>query len=49
MTALPLLPNNDLLRIAQGTAPEIYQVGDSKRPGFMHDAIADGCSIGMSI
>jgi 2,4-dienoyl-CoA reductase (NADPH2) len=49
MTALPLMPNDDLLRIAQGTAPEIYQVGDSKRPGFMHDAIADGCSIGLSI
>lgn len=49
LTALPLVPNNDLLGITQGTAPEIYQIGDSKQPGFMHDAIADGCSIGRSI
>ncbi len=49
ITALPLLPNADLLKNLEGKVPEIYQIGDCSEPGLMHDAIADGSRIARII
>jgi pyruvate/2-oxoglutarate dehydrogenase complex dihydrolipoamide dehydrogenase (E3) component len=49
LTALPLAPNTDLLREMEGKAKEIYQIGDCKQAGYMHDAIADGLRIARMI
>jgi 2,4-dienoyl-CoA reductase (NADPH2) len=47
--SLPLHPSPDLLKILDGTAFEIYQIGDSREPAFMADAIADGARVGRII
>ena len=49
LTALPLLPTADLLRSLEGKAPEVYQIGDCRKSGFIHDAIADGSRIARMI
>lgn len=49
LTALPLLPNPDLLKAMEGKAKEVYVAGDCKEAGFMHDAIRDGALIGRKI
>jgi 2,4-dienoyl-CoA reductase (NADPH2) len=47
--SLPLRPSPDLLKALDGAAPELYQIGDCREPGFMADAIADGARIGRTI
>ena len=42
ITALPLLPDDGLLKSLEGKVTEIYQIGDCRQAGFMPDAIADG-------
>jgi 2,4-dienoyl-CoA reductase (NADPH2) len=49
LTALPLVPNTDLFREIKGKAKEIYQIGDCKQAGFIHDAIADGLRVACMI
>jgi len=46
MTALPLVPNLVLFTEFEGLAKEVFQAGDGKQPGYMHDAIADGFQVG---
>jgi 2,4-dienoyl-CoA reductase (NADPH2) len=45
MTALPLEPNSTLFETFKDMAKEVYQAGDCKKAGFMHDAIASGSSV----
>ena len=47
--AMPMLPDADLLRGLEGKVAEIYQIGDCKNSGLMHDAIADGSHIARMI
>jgi 2,4-dienoyl-CoA reductase (NADPH2) len=49
MTALPLLPTADLLKSLEGKVPEVYQIGDCRESGFIHNAIADGSRIARMI
>jgi 2,4-dienoyl-CoA reductase (NADPH2) len=51
LTALPLLPNPDVATRLGGeeASAAIYQIGDCKEAGFMHDAIADGFRVGALI
>ena len=46
LTALPLLPNTALCEVLRGSAPEVYAIGDSREPGLIVDAIADGSRVG---
>jgi 2,4-dienoyl-CoA reductase (NADPH2) len=47
--ALPMAPDTELVKSLQGTAPEIYQIGDCGDPALIVDAIADGFRIGRTI
>jgi 2,4-dienoyl-CoA reductase (NADPH2) len=49
VTALPLLPNTELLKSLEGSAPEVYAIGDGKEPHLIVDAIADGARIARVI
>jgi 2,4-dienoyl-CoA reductase (NADPH2) len=49
VTALPLLPNTELLESLEGSAPEVYAIGDCKEPHLIVDAIADGARIARAI
>jgi 2,4-dienoyl-CoA reductase (NADPH2) len=42
MTALPLAPNDDLMKKFQGKAPEVYFVGDCSDPKLIAEATATG-------
>jgi 2,4-dienoyl-CoA reductase (NADPH2) len=49
VTALPMLPNTELLEELNGLVPEVYAIGDSKDPLLVVDAIADGSRIAREI
>ena len=49
ITTLPLLPDGGLFKALVGKVPEVYQIGDCRESGLMHDAIADGSRIGRQI
>ena len=49
VTALPMLPNTELLEELNDLALEVYTIGDSKDPLLVVDAIADGSRIGREI
>jgi 2,4-dienoyl-CoA reductase (NADPH2) len=49
VTALPLLPNNEFLKVLKGVVPEIYAIGDCNEPRLIVDAIADGSRVGRAI
>jgi 2,4-dienoyl-CoA reductase (NADPH2) len=49
MTTLPLTPDSTLLEKLRGTVKEIYQIGDSKEAGYMHDAIRGGAEVARLI
>ena len=49
VTALPLAPNKELLRMFEGKVPEIYAAGDCDSPGLIVDAVANGWRISNSI
>ena len=49
VTALPLLPNAELFKSLEGSAPEIYAIGDGKELHLIVDAIADGARIALAI
>ena len=45
VTALPLLPNTELLRSLEGSVPEVYAIGDCKEPHLIVNAIAEGSRV----
>jgi 2,4-dienoyl-CoA reductase (NADPH2) len=45
VTALPLLPNAELYKSLEGSAPELHVIGDCREPHLIVDAIADGSRI----
>ena len=45
VTALPLVPNTELLNELDGIAPEVYAIGDCKEPQLVVDAIAEGSRV----
>lgn len=49
LTAMPLLPNTELLKSLDGIVPEVYAIGDCKEPNLIVDAIADGSRIARAI
>jgi 2,4-dienoyl-CoA reductase (NADPH2) len=49
ITVLPLQPTPGLLRSLEGKVPEVYQIGDCRESGFIHNAIADGSRIARMI
>jgi 2,4-dienoyl-CoA reductase-like NADH-dependent reductase (Old Yellow Enzyme family)/thioredoxin reductase len=49
ITALPLRSDEKLLESLKGGVKEVYQIGDSVKPAYMPDAIADGSRIGREI
>jgi 2,4-dienoyl-CoA reductase (NADPH2) len=49
VTALPLLPNTELLKEVDGLVPEVYAIGDCREPHLIVDAIADGSRIARAI
>jgi len=49
VTALPLLPNTELLKSLNGIVPEVYDIGDCREPHLIVDAIADGARIARAI
>jgi 2,4-dienoyl-CoA reductase (NADPH2) len=46
---LPLQPDADLLSSLKSKVAEIYQIGDCRESGLMHDAIADGSRLARNI
>jgi 2,4-dienoyl-CoA reductase (NADPH2) len=49
VTALPLLPNTELLKSLDGIVPEVYAIGDCREPHLIVDAIAEGSRIARAI
>jgi len=49
IVSLPALPDAGLLNSLKGKVTEVYQIGDCREFGLMHDAIADGSRIGRNI
>jgi 2,4-dienoyl-CoA reductase (NADPH2) len=49
VTAMPLLPNTELLKSLEGSAPEVHAIGDCKEPNLIVDAIADGSRLARAI
>jgi len=49
VTALPMLPNTELVKQLDGMVPEIYTIGDCKDPQLVVNAIADGSRIARAI
>ncbi len=47
--ALPPKPNQEFLEGLKNLVPEVYQVGDSKEPRLIVDAVGDGSRIGRAI
>jgi pyruvate/2-oxoglutarate dehydrogenase complex dihydrolipoamide dehydrogenase (E3) component len=42
VTAMPLVPNNGLLKSLESKVPEVYAIGDCREPQMIIDAIASG-------
>ncbi len=49
VTALPLLPNSQLYKSLEGSAPEVHAIGDCREPHLIVDAVADGAWIGRAV
>jgi 2,4-dienoyl-CoA reductase (NADPH2) len=49
LITIPLKPNEPLHEILKGSAPEVHVLGDSKRPGLIINAIADGFVTGKAV
>ena len=49
VTAMPLLPNTELLKSTEDSVPEVYTIGDCTEPNMIIDAIADGSRIARAI
>ena len=49
LPALAMAPDTEFVKSLEGTAPEIYQIGDCVNPALILDAIGDGSRIGRAI
>ena len=49
LAAIPPKPNTEFLEELHKKGTEVYQVGDSKDPGLIVDAIGDGSRIGREV
>ncbi|MDB9822222.1 NAD(P)/FAD-dependent oxidoreductase [Deltaproteobacteria bacterium] len=49
VTALPLKPDTNLIKGFEGSAKEIYSIGDCNDPNMIIDAVADGMRTALSI
>jgi 2,4-dienoyl-CoA reductase (NADPH2) len=49
VTALPLLPNTELYKSLQASAPEVHAIGDCREPHLIVDAVADGSRIARAL
>jgi 2,4-dienoyl-CoA reductase (NADPH2) len=49
VTAMPLLPNTELMKSLKGSVPEFHVIGDCKEPHLIVDAIADGSRVARTI
>jgi pyruvate/2-oxoglutarate dehydrogenase complex dihydrolipoamide dehydrogenase (E3) component len=49
LTALPLRPGTDFFKSLDGSAPEIYAIGDCRDPNLIIDAVADGMKTALQI
>jgi 2,4-dienoyl-CoA reductase (NADPH2) len=49
LPALAMAPDTGIIKRLEGTAPEIYQIGDCGNPALIIDAIGDGSRIGRAI
>lgn len=49
VTALPLLPNTELSKSREGSAPEVHAIGDCLEPHLIVDAVADGSRMARAI
>ena len=49
VTAMPSQPSTELLKKLEGSAPEVYTIGDCREPNMIIDAIADGSRIARAI
>jgi len=47
--ALPATCNTELVKMLEDKFPEIYAVGDCRKPGLIADAITDGARVGMHL
>jgi 2,4-dienoyl-CoA reductase-like NADH-dependent reductase (Old Yellow Enzyme family)/thioredoxin reductase len=48
ITALPLVPNAELIKELEGVVPEVYAIGDCSDPRLVINAIADGARVGRA-
>jgi len=44
-----LRPDTDFLKSLEGSAPEIYAIGDCRDPNLIIDAVADGMKTALNI
>jgi len=49
VTAMPMLPDIEFFNRFKDTAKEIYVIGDTRDPGYIIDAVADGSKIARTI
>jgi 2,4-dienoyl-CoA reductase (NADPH2) len=49
VTTMPLKPSTELPKDLEGSAPEVYAIGDCREPNMIIDAIADGSRIARAI
>lgn len=49
VTAMPLVPDTSFGKNLQGAVPELLVTGDSRAPGMIIDAIADGSRAGRAV
>ena len=49
VSAVPLIPNTELLKSLEGKIPEIHAIGDCMEPRLILDAIADGSRVAHAI
>lgn len=48
LTAMPMLADTEFVEKFHGTAPEVYPLGDTREPGLIFDAVADGAKVGRA-
>lgn len=49
LTAMPMLPDPELVKSFEGTAKEVFALGDTREPNYIVDAVEDGAKIGRMI
>jgi 2,4-dienoyl-CoA reductase (NADPH2) len=49
VTAMPMKPNTELLDRMKKKVKEVYAIGDTREPGYIVDAVADGSRIAREI